>query len=43
MSASRRHPVAPIEPPAVETLTEEEARDELAALAEQIRHHDRLY
>jgi len=43
LSASRRHPVAPIEPPAVETLTEEEARDELAALAEQIRHHDRLY
>jgi DNA ligase (NAD+) len=27
----------------VELLTEEEARDELARLAEAIRHHDRLY
>ena len=30
-------------PRAVESLTEEEARDELARLAEEIRHHDRLY
>jgi len=27
----------------VESLTEEEARDELAWLAEEIGHHDRLY
>jgi DNA ligase (NAD+) len=31
------------DPPPVEALTEEEARDELARLAEQIGHHDRLY
>jgi DNA ligase (NAD+) len=31
------------EPLPVEALTEEEARDELARLAEEIRHHDRLY
>jgi DNA ligase (NAD+) len=31
------------EPPPVEALTEEEARDELARLAEEIGRHDRLY
>jgi DNA ligase (NAD+) len=30
-------------PRSVEALTEEEARDELARLAEEIGHHDRLY
>jgi DNA ligase (NAD+) len=34
---------AAIEQPPVETLTEDEARDELAALAGEIQHHDRLY
>ncbi len=29
--------------PAVSALTEQQARDELAMLAEEIRHHDRLY
>jgi DNA ligase (NAD+) len=43
LSASRRRHVAPIELPAAETLTEEEAKDELAALAKEIGHHDRLY
>jgi len=43
VSASRRRSATPVEPPAVERLTEAEARDELAALAEEIRHHDRLY
>jgi DNA ligase (NAD+) len=43
MSASRRDRTAPVEPPAVETLTEAKARDELALLAEEIRRHDRLY
>ena len=42
MSATRRRTKA-IELPAVEKLTEEEARDALAALAEEIRHHDRRY
>ena len=42
MSAARRRAAA-IEQPPVETLTEDEARDELAALAEEIQHHDRLY
>jgi DNA ligase (NAD+) len=31
------------DPPPVEALTEEEARDELARLAEEIGRHDRLY
>ncbi len=31
------------DPPLVEALTEEEARDELARLAEEIAHHDQLY
>jgi DNA ligase (NAD+) len=43
VSASRRRRAAPVEPPAVERVTEDEARDELAALAAEIRHHDRLY
>ena len=43
MSAVRRRGSATAESPPVDALTEEEARDELAALAEEIRHHDRLY
>jgi DNA ligase (NAD+) len=45
MSASAvwRQRRADREPPLVETLTEEEARDELARLAEEIARHDRLY
>ena len=42
MSKARRH-VLPADLPAVDNLTETEARDELAALAEAIAHHDRLY
>ena len=41
--ASHRHRAEPVDQPPVETLTEDEARDELAALAEEIRRHDRLY
>jgi DNA ligase (NAD+) len=41
MPRTRRHE-APDLPP-VEALTEEEARDELARLAAEIRHHDQLY
>ena len=43
MSAVRRRGSATAESPPVDALTEEEARDELAALAEEIRRHDRLY
>jgi DNA ligase (NAD+) len=43
VSASRRRRTDPVERPAVERATEAEARDELAALAEEIRHHDRRY
>ncbi len=42
-SASHRHRAEPVDQPPVATLTEDEARDELAALAEEIRRHDRLY
>ncbi len=42
MSASRRRRAEP-DPRPTDRLTEEEARDELAALAEEIRRHDRLY
>ena len=41
-TASRRHREEPASQP-TEALTEEEARAELAALAEEIAHHDRLY
>jgi DNA ligase (NAD+) len=41
-TASRQRRDAPPMRP-VEALTEEEARDELAALAEEIKRHDRLY
>ncbi|HXC89529.1 MAG TPA: NAD-dependent DNA ligase LigA [Stellaceae bacterium] len=43
MSASRRRRAEPAGQPPVETLSADEARDELAALAEEIRRHDRLY
>ncbi|MFZ3236948.1 MAG: NAD-dependent DNA ligase LigA [Stellaceae bacterium] len=43
MSASRRRRPAQAEPSPVEELTVGEARAELAALAAEIRHHDRLY
>ena len=43
MSASRRRRASPAEPPPLEELTVDEARAELTALAEEIRHHDRLY
>jgi DNA ligase (NAD+) len=42
VSASRRRQAEP-DPSPAEDLTEAEARAELAALAEQIRRHDRLY
>jgi DNA ligase (NAD+) len=42
MSASPR-PRAEADPQPVDQLTEEAAKDELAALAEEIRHHDQLY
>ena len=42
MSAARRRRAEP-DPRPVDQLTEEEARDELAALAEELRRHDRLY
>src|SRR6516162_8036792 len=41
-TASRRHREEPASQP-TEALTEEEARAELASLAEEIKHHDRLY
>jgi DNA ligase (NAD+) len=41
-SASRQRRVER-DPPPIEALTEEEARDELARLAEEIGRHDRLY
>jgi DNA ligase (NAD+) len=43
MSAPRRKRAETAETRAVGELTRDEARDELAALAEEIRHHDRLY
>jgi DNA ligase (NAD+) len=43
MTAARRRRSEPAEPAPVETLTPEQARAELAALAEEIRRHDRLY
>jgi DNA ligase (NAD+) len=43
MSASRRRRAEPADKPPVEILSEDEARDELAALAEEIGRHDRLY
>jgi DNA ligase (NAD+) len=42
LTASRRRRDEPVLRP-IEALTEEEARAELAALAEEIAHHDRLY
>ena len=42
MSTGRRG-TAPVPPTPVDRLGEAEARTELAALAEEIRHHDRLY
>src|SRR5262249_36655886 len=42
-SAASRPRRAERDLPPVEALTEEEARDELAWLAEEIGHHDRLY
>jgi DNA ligase (NAD+) len=41
-TSSRRRRDEPVLQP-IEALTEEEARAELAALAEEIAHHDRLY
>ena len=41
-TASRRRREEPELRP-VDALTEEEARAELASLAEEIKHHDRLY
>jgi DNA ligase (NAD+) len=40
-SARRRRDEAPVQP--ADSLTEEEARAELASLAEEIKRHDRLY
>jgi DNA ligase (NAD+) len=42
MPRARRREAAD-EPTPVEALTEEEARDELARLAAEVRHHDQLY
>ncbi len=42
MSAPRRR-AEPVDPSPVDELTADQAREELAGLAEQIRHHDRLY
>jgi DNA ligase (NAD+) len=42
-ATTSRPRLAEREPPSVEALTEEEARDELARLAEEIGYHDRLY
>ncbi len=43
MSASRRRLAGPAEARPVDGLSADEARDELAALAAEIRRHDRLY
>jgi DNA ligase (NAD+) len=43
MSAAQGRQSRSVERPAVVTLTENEAKAELAKLAEEIRHHDRLY
>jgi DNA ligase (NAD+) len=43
MSATRRQRSEATEPRPTADLTPDEARAELAALAEEIRHHDRLY
>jgi DNA ligase (NAD+) len=43
MSAPRRRPTASPELQPIDTLSEDEAREELAELAAEIRHYDRLY
>ncbi len=43
MNASGRRRAGPVEPPPVDALSEEGARSELARLAAEIEHHDRLY
>jgi DNA ligase (NAD+) len=43
VSRSLRHPAAAADRLPVESLTADDARAELATLAEEIRHHDRLY
>jgi DNA ligase (NAD+) len=43
MSVSQRRAARPAERPPVEQLSRDEARVELAELADEIRHHDRLY